>query len=935
MESIRKLHQLGQSLWLDTIQRDLLESGELARLVVEDQIRGVTTNPSIFAAAIEGSDLYTADLRRMTQAGWDEARIFDALAIDDVRAAAGVLLPLYEQTNGGDGYVSIEVNPKLAYQTQATIQEAHRLWEIVNRPNVMIKIPATEAGIPAIRECITAGINVNVTLIFSIERYIEVMDAYLAGMEARLDSGDSLDHVASVASFFVSRIDSAVDKMLEAVVAQGGDHAERAEALLGKAAIASAKLAYAQFEATFGGPRFERLKTNGARLQRPLWASTSTKNPNYPDSYYVNNLIGPNTVNTVPANTLDAFRDHGHASLTLEVDIAASRAQFEALATLEISMAEVTDQLEREGVDKFIQAYEAVLKIVRNRAKPIRKELGPLTGDLQAALAELEHSAVATRLWEGDTTLWTDQTSAAKEVSERLGWLRLPQEIPDQRKKLDVFAQTAKDAGFKAAVLLGMGGSSLTADVMRRDFNPQTGLEFHVLDSTDPASVRAVRRKISLAETLFIVASKSGGTIEPLTLLAYFWDEVSKISETPGNHFVAVTDPGTSLESLARERNFRDVFTAPSDVGGRFSALSIFGLLPASLIGVDLGALHQGSREMSAACKPGSSPVRNPGLFLGAVMGAAARSGRDKLTLIADPGWEAFCDWVEQLVAESSGKNGMGILPVVGEPPESARAYADDRLLVYLRSEGKYDRRLRGWVRGKIPVVVLELENDTRSLGGAFFQWEIATAVACHLIGVNAFDQPDVQRAKDRTVELLKTYKRKGSLPQPKTLWSRDGISLWGSGNDPYNVNADSLEALLRSIFVEREGLSYLAFLLYLHQDGVSMKRQERVRRTILNQLGLASTVGFGPRYLHSTGQYHKGGPDTGFFLMVTADPTKNVEVNSEAKSFAVLERSQAIGDFQALLSLDRRAYGLHLDSPRRSKDLMSAILKIIEELDS
>jgi transaldolase/glucose-6-phosphate isomerase len=933
MESIRKLHELGQSLWLDTIQRDLLESGELARLVAEDQIRGVTTNPSIFAAAIEGSDLYTADLRRMTQAGWGEARIFDALAIDDVRAAAGVLLPLYEQTNGGDGYVSIEVNPKLAYQTQATIQEARRLWEIVNRPNVMIKIPATEAGIPAIRESIAAGINVNVTLIFSIERYIDVMEAYLAGMEARLTDGDSLDHVASVASFFVSRIDSAVDRLLENVVAQGGDHAERAEALLGKAAIASAKLAYAQFEATFSGPRFQRLKANGARLQRPLWASTSTKNPNYPDSYYVDNLIGPDTVNTVPAQTLDAFRDHGKAALTLEVDIAASRAQFEALETLDISMAEVTAQLEREGVEKFRQAYDAVLKTVRNHAKPIQKELGPLTGDLQAVLEELDRSEVASRLWEGDTALWTDQANAAREISQRLGWLRLPQEIPDQRKKLVAFVQAAKDDGFKTAVLLGMGGSSLAADVMRRDFNPGTEFDFHVLDSTDPASVRSVQRKISLEETIFIVASKSGGTIEPLTLLTYFWDEVSKICESPGDHFVAVTDPGTSLESLARERSFRDVLAAPSDVGGRSSALSIFGLLPASLMGVDLEALHQGALEMSAACKPGALPVRNPGLFLGAVMGAAARNGRDKLTLIADPGWEAFCDWVEQLIAESSGKRGMGILPVVGEPPESARAYTDDRLLVYLRSEGKYDRRLRGWVRGKIPVVVLELENNDRSLGGAFFQWEIATAVACHLIGVNAFDQPDVQRAKDRTMELLKTYKRKGSLPQPKTLWSRDGISLWGSGNDPYDANADSLESLLRSILVKREDLSYLAFLFYLHQDGVSMKRQERVRRAILNQLGIASTVGIGPRYLHSTGQYHKGGPGTGFFLMVTADPTRDVEVDSEAKSFAVLERAQAIGDFQALLSLDRRAYGLHLDSPRRMKDVLRAILNIVEDL--
>jgi transaldolase/glucose-6-phosphate isomerase len=589
--------------------------------------------------------------------------------------------------------------------------------------------------------------------------------------------------------------------------------------------------------------------------------------------------------------------------------------------------------VEREGVDKYDKAYAAALKTIHKRARPIKNELGSLAADVQSALQELEQTAVTTRLWEGDTTLWTLQAGAAKETSQRLGWLRLPQEIPNLQEKLTSFSQAVKKDGFNTAVLLGMGGSSLAADVMRRDFNPQKGFDFHVLDSTDPDSVRAVQRKIDVEKTLFIVSSKSGGTIEPLTLLAFFWDEVAQIRDTPGDHFVAVTDPGTGLESLARERRFREVFGAPSDVGGRFSAMSIFGLLPASLIGMDLKALHQGALEMSAACQPGSSPVHNPGLFLGAVIGAAARSGRDKLTLIADSGWEAFCDWVEQLIAESSGKDGKGILPVVGEPPESASVYADDRLLVYLRSEGKYDRRLRGWVRGKVPVVVLELEDDARSLGSAFFQWEIAASVACHLIGVNAFDQPDVQRAKDRTMDLLKTYKRKGALPQPKTLWNKEGISLWGSGDDPFDAGADSLEALLRSIFVDREGLSYLAFLLYLHQGRVSVKRLERVRRMILKQLGVASTVGFGPRYLHSTGQYHKGGPDTGFFLLVASEPIKDVSVDSESKSFAVLERAQAIGDFQALLSLNRRAYGFHLDSPRRFKDLMDTILNIVEDL--
>ncbi|NIS83537.1 MAG: bifunctional transaldolase/phosoglucose isomerase [Anaerolineales bacterium] len=934
MNPVLRLHELGQSLWLDYIRRDLMDSGELARLVAAGEVRGVTSNPSIFAKAISDSDLYTSDLRMMAQAGWKEAEAFDALAVDDIRAATAVLLPLYEQTNGGDGYVSLEVNPELANNTRETVREARRLWDIVNRPNVMIKIPATQAGIPAIEETIAAGINVNVTLIFSLERYADVMEAYLRGLESRLRNGDSLDHVASVASFFVSRIDTAVDSLLAEIIRREDSQAERAAALLGRAAISSAKLAYAQFKVTFGGSRFQHLADHGARPQRPLWASTSTKNPEYPDTYYVDHLIGPNTVNTLPLHTIEAFRDHGTAEPALERDLAVSRAQIEALSALDISMESVTDQLELEGVGSFAEAYKSLLKILKRRARGLQRELGVLTTDVLKVIREIEETNVGARLWGSDTTLWAQQPSETLEIAQRLGWLSLPQEMPSLYEDLSAFVTEVKDAGLTKVVWLGMGGSSLAADVFRRTFESQSGLEFQILDSTNPTAVSAVTRKEPLEETLFVVASKSGGTIEPIMFMKYFWDRVAQNPDIkPGEHFAAVTDRGTKLEALAQERGFRRIFTSPEDVGGRYAALSIFGLLPASLMGVSVEALHEGAMRMASACEPGNTPARNPGLHLGAIIGAAARSGRDKLTLIADPVLESFSDWIEQLIAESSGKGGEGILPIVREPPGPARVYGEDRLLVYLRSGGTYDRRARGWARAKIPLVILDMEVSPSSVGGAFFQWEVATAVACHLIGVNAFNQPDVQLAKDRAVDMLKVYRKRGTLPEPPIIWRGDGVTVWGTGSEQLERKIGSLEDLFAYLLSVRASFSHVTFLLYLPQDKASLKRLARVRRSILNRLNVATNVGFGPRYLHSTGQIHKGGPNSGLYLIVTAEPKVDVEVPEEGITFGVLERAQAIGDLQTLISLRRSAYGLHLDSPRRFRDLMSATLTAVEML--
>ncbi|MCB0173601.1 MAG: transaldolase [Anaerolineae bacterium] len=356
-----QLVDLGQSIWYDNIERRLLQNGELAAMIGRGDIRGLTSNPSIFNNAIAKSTDYDADLLPLAKAGKTPVEIFEALAVDDIRAAADLLRPLYNETNGGDGYVSLEVNPTLAHESEATLSEAKRLWAWVDRPNLMIKIPATIEGLPAIRQAIAAGINVNVTLIFSIERYQAVMDAYLSGLEDRLAQGLPLNRIASVASFFVSRIDVAVDRQLEAL------GSERAAALLGKTAIANARLAYQAFKAVFNSDRFAGLKAAGAQLQRPLWASTGTKNPAYSDTLYVDELIGPHTVNTMPPATLDAFRDHGQAALTIEADLAGASQVMAELAALDISLDDVTRTLEVDGVKAFADAFASLLATIERR----------------------------------------------------------------------------------------------------------------------------------------------------------------------------------------------------------------------------------------------------------------------------------------------------------------------------------------------------------------------------------------------------------------------------------------------------------------------------------------------------------------------------------------------------------------------------------------
>jgi transaldolase/glucose-6-phosphate isomerase len=859
----------------------------------------------------------------MAWSGWEAETIFWQMAIEDIRRACDLFRPFYDQTRGGDGYVSLEVHPGLAHNTEATLTQVKHLWERVNRPNLMVKIPATKEGLPAIRAAIAAGINVNVTLIFSLSRYREVMEAYLSGVEERLlpsptGRGDALSLSkrggvpASVASFFVSRMDTKVDALLP-----------EDSSLRGKAAIANAKLAYAAFRETFTGPRWEKLAAAGARLQRPLWASTSTKNPAYPDTLYVEDLIGPDTVNTVPPQTLDAFRDHGRAAITITENFDDARRVFAELESHGISIARVTQELEDEGVKAFADSFSALLAAIEARRAASVASLGSLSVSVKQRVARLEADAIPARLWSGDPSLWTSDPKGRDEIRKRLGWLTLPETSRARIQIIQAVADEIQRAGIRKFLLLGMGGSSLAPEVLSLVFSPpvQGGAggrsSFAILDSTDPAQVAQAATDFPPSKSLYIVSSKSGGTAEVSAMLDYFWH----LSGGDGSRFVAITDPGTSLDALANTRGFRHTLLADPTVGGRFSVLADFGLLPMALMGLDIGKVLEFAARMMRDCDAEISAGRNPGLVLGAVLGEAALAGRDKLTLIADPPVAAFGSWLEQLMAESSGKQGKGIVVVDREPVGAPVVYADDRLFVYLKATGENEQAVAALKEAGHPVLEFPI-LDTYSLIAEFYRWEIATAVACHLLGVNAFDQPDVQDNKDRTKDKITAYSQHGKLEEPVPFWEGNGVKAVSHQSLP----GRNMEEILANFLALARGGDYVAINAYLPRTSEMTFALAELRLKVRARTRCATTVGFGPRFLHSTGQLHKGGPDSGLFLQITADPAEDVEIPGQKLTFGVLERAQALGDYEALAARGRRILRLHLPGPEAVSLLVDAL---------
>jgi transaldolase/glucose-6-phosphate isomerase len=924
VEIFLDLLENGQSYWLDSLGREMIRGGELERRVREQGLRGVTSNPAIFHKAISSGSDYDDQIAELAGGGSSVEAIYETLVVTDIRDACDLLRPVYEESGGVDGYVSLEVSPHLAHDTEGSLVEARHLWAAVDRPNLMVKIPGTPAGVPAIEELLYEGINVNVTLLFAVEAYEEVAQAYVRALKRRAAEGESVDSVASVASFFLSRIDVLVDTLLSHRVRQSAA-TPAAQDLYGRAAVASAKLAYRSYLRLVAEQDWQVLAAAGARPQRLLWASTSTKNPLYNPVRYVEPLIGRDTVNTMPEVTIEAFASVGQVvSGSVEQGMEEAEGVFSDLAALGIDMAAVNKQLLSEGTQKFVDPFDALLAGLALRRAEMReglrvdvREPAAAIPGLAATLSALHEQRFAVRLAGRDASVWPGDAGVRETIAMRLGWTRGSTDAAEILPDLRSFADGLRDEGIRDVVLLGMGGSSLCPLVAASSFSGGEGFpRLTVLDTTDPAAIASVDQAIDPIHTVFVVASKSGTTIETLSLYRYFRDRLlAEEAPAVGRHFVAITDPGSSLVTEAAEAGFLHAFEAPADVGGRYSALTVFGLLPMALMGADTGRVIEWARQLEYECSPSLPESANPAVRLGAALALCAKAGRDKLTLTASGGVQSFPLWIEQLVAESTGKGGNGIIPVTAESLPSADSCPPDRVFVHYSVAGDDDSAARlaldALETAGHPVFLIDLP-EPEALGGEFLRWEVATATAGAVLGVNPFDEPDVSAAKSATADLLAHRSAEGSFPPVASLSSERGLEL-RSPDDRSPGEGSTVSSTLSEWLDRGTPGGYVAVLGYFAPSPERDAAVDRLREGLTARTGTATTFGYGPRYLHSTGQLHKGGPDSGLFLVLTADPVEDLALPGSDFSLGTLQRAQALGDVRTLHERGRQVLNAHL----------------------
>jgi transaldolase/glucose-6-phosphate isomerase len=803
---------------------------------------------------------------------------------------------------------------------------------------------------------IADGIHVNVTLLFAVDAYEAVHQAYISGLEARLARGDNVSGIASVASFFISRIDAAVGQHIEAALENetSEDRRARLKALDAKVAIANAKLAYGTFLETLAGDRWAKLAAAGADPQRVLWASTGTKDPALPKTLYVDELIGNHTVNTLPDATLEAFRTGGKVRDALGSDPAPLKAEAQAILSeldaLGISLKEITDGLLTKGCALFSDAFDGLLLSVETKRQQLvgaalaqtSYALGDSQDDVEAAQQAWHQEGKSRMLWNRKASIFSDADEASW-----MGWLDLPQAAPEIAIGNAALREAIRTHEADTVVVIGMGGSSLWPDVLGRTLAGATGgadsnrraRKLLVIDTTLPDAIESIVGGLDLERCLFFVSSKSGSTIEPNAAFEFVHSRLVESigAKAAGRHFVAITDPGSALESVAAKRGFLGVAFGRPDIGGRYSALSPFGLLPAEAMGLDPEALQARSRTMSAACAPFVSPELNPGVGLGITLGTLCRQGRDKLTLSISPELEAFTDWIEQLVAESTGKHGLGIVPIAGGEPlgEPAR-YGNDRVFVDLAlasdvTGGERQRKLAALEAAGHPVVRIEIA-DALDLVQEVFRWEIATAVVGATLELNPFDQPDVEAAKTASRELMKQAGKAGGLPAQKADLETEGARLFvgkALGDAVRSAGGADPQTLMKALVESLQATDTFAINAFLEDTPSIRSALESIREAVHSNCKVATTLDFGPRYLHSTGQLQKGGPNrlAGLQLWQSASArvgktTGKAKGKTKAKGkplaipglggdFDTLVEAQATGDFAVLCDRDRRMIGI------------------------
>ena len=659
---------------------------------------------------------------------------------------------------------------------------------------------------------------------------------------------------------------------------------------------------------------------------------------------YVEELIGPNTINTVPPATLDAFRDHGTPRDSLEENIEDARHVLSELEKSGISLEAIAAELVKDGVRLFADAADKLYGAVAHKRATVLgggidrqlMKLGDTIGKaVEKATENWRASASIRRLWQHDKSVWT-----GSDEHKWLGWLNsaAAADIADYED----YAQRVNGQNFSDAVVLGMGGSSLGPEVLALTFARQPGFpQLHVLNSTDPAQVRSLQASVNLANTVFIVSSKSGGTTEPNAMKDYFFARVSEAigADKAGHRFIAVTDPGSSLEKVAIRQGFARIFHGDPTIGGRYSVLSPFGLVPAATAGIDVRTLIEHTLAMVRSCGPDVPPHENPGVQLGLAMGLAGLEGRDKVTILSSPDVADFGAWAEQLIAESTGKDGKGLIPIDGEPLGEPALYGNDRFFIDLRTEAEndtaHDDRLTALEAAGHPVVRIVMKSIDH-IGQEFFRFEMATAVAGSVLGINPFNQPDVEDAKIKTRQLTAAFEKSGSLPSERPVMASAQADLFTDEKNAADLreagaNGD-LGSWLKAHLARAGADDYVALLAYIERNSAHIASLQAMRLAVRDKRRLATCAEFGPRFLHSTGQAYKGGPDSGVFLQITADDDRDLAVPGQKASFGVIKAAQARGDFDVLTERGRRALRVHLKGDLASglKMLDAAIVEAL-----
>ncbi len=891
-DRLKHLEKSGQSLYLRCDSNRDIDMPEIIRQIEGRTIRGVFVSLEALCDRVcNPLSLHNRSLP-MAANQWDAAQLFAHTFTLTARKLATQLKPIYNESGGQDGFALIEYATDRPDDPERVETEIRRLWKSVNRPNLIVALPATETGIKVGQSLIQDGINIAFSAVSAPARVEKAADSFLSALEKRVRDGKTVDTLTSCLIFEAGAFENDEE---ETETAFSGE-LDRAYRMINEA------------DRIFQNERTAKLRDLGAKIPRVLWIS-----PEESGIRFQNRLIRPNTIAAMTNAQISAFRSDGelrvmHTRPTPDFPEAANDKK-----TAENLFA-MYKNIEEAKITAMIEAYQKMSDGANAAAAEAEKALGVLAEPIRENSKKIQDESIISRMFAKDPTVWTFDTQAYAEIRNRLGWLDVYETIEKSAPAYREIRESLARDGIRKALLIGMGGSSLAPEVLALTFPEAAGLKLRIIDSTDPGQVLEADDDHPLSETVVIVASKSGGTAEIRAVMDYFYAKAkAQFGEDAGSRFIAITDPGTLLERTAKELNFRNVILSDPSIGGRFSVLSPFGIVPAALIGLNLNRIYQKVSEMAKICAPSAPLGANEGAALGVFLGSAALAGRDKITILTDRELVSFGSWLEQLVAESSGKLGRGIVPVDIEPELAPENYASDRAFVYLDYVGEKREFVKDLIAAGQPVLTIRL-NDRYDLFREFYRWEIAVSVACAMLNVNAFDQPNVQDSKTRTVAKVNDYKKNGKLEELPVSWSAEGVEAFFDFENAAMKTAKTVKELLRAYLkLAKAGEDYVAINAYIPRNDETLEALQAFREEILTATNCATTLGFGPRFQHSTGQLHKGGANNGVFIQIVADSPRDAEIPGEGMTFATFERAQALGDFEALLAMERRALRLNL----------------------